>query len=452
MSAKAQSLLASAVNDVGNAGPLFQLLSFLAAQSGGALTATPLPRVLFVSNLAVVAGANGSIVAPYATIAAAMAVLVDGGTIVIAPGTYAEAVVVPAARRNVSIIGYGTVTIAATAGISLSYLPTGAYSAANPPRLYLENLIIGGAAAGLTVNGSGLASVGASVVLNNVNDVSLTGSELRFCDSIEAHGGTFTAPVAIAASRQAFLNDAVFSAGAGGGLTLDYDAANAGIVATHSGYNLNGCTVSLITHANEATVACNKSVTVINYAVSSLSATAAFSYNINFQGRITGTMALGTLPNTNGLTQPTINLQSSTIAALTVVSDDATAGGRTILAQGSSILSVTSNGGDATVALNVRGGLRPPTLTFGANFRLNRDQIAIRNVTFPNAATPFTFGAGVFAAEPAFPTGVTYSVAYGQRLVVAAVGSIPFTTLDTVAGFTATSTGTDADVTITAVA
>lgn len=445
---------ASAGNQDGRSGRLGRLLWALIGAISEA--AAPLPLVLFIAAGAPAAGADGSPGKPFPTFAAAIASsrFVDGASLWAAPGTYTETVTIPAARRNISIVGMGNVKLAPSAGQAIVYSPTGAYSASNLPLLRVQNVtLVGGAGLdGVVVDGSGLASTGAHVAIENVDDQTPDGSSLVGCNLIEVQQSRFTGRLAIRQSNRALV-DGVTVDDTVSGLVLEYDASAAGIVSSHNGYVVQDSKLGKIGHNNEAKVFCDKGVTATDYA-GSLSRDGNFVPGVTFHGTITNEMDLNSLPDTAGAAvAPVYDLRNAVISSLVVNSADTT--GASIDAKGSTVSAFDGSGGAQAFTIYFNGGLLPPTLAIDNNTLVGRDLTVLRSFVIaasPAPGTPFAFNVGVLAGVPRWPTGVLLSFAVAQRSAVAAVADIVRFSNDSSVGFIVTSdAGTTVDIHISSV-
>lgn len=149
----------------GDTGAKFSSLELLVGEAlaGAGGNVAPLSNVIFVDAGAPPAG-DGSIGKPFQTIAAGVAALTGGGTLMVAPNSYIEDPVV-IAGVDVSILCMGAQNQTTLPSFTLD-------STAAAVRLYIENASIN--AQSMTVTGAN----GATVTLSNVNagSASFTGA------------------------------------------------------------------------------------------------------------------------------------------------------------------------------------------------------------------------------------------------------------------------------------
>jgi hypothetical protein len=445
MTTKGQSLFQAANSERGLAGTgtaLGALLSFFATAVGNGAVNGPLANFIFVDGSYSGAVTEGSLNAPFTTIADAMAAITqDNTTVYVLPGTYAENVTIPATFNGIVLMGSGRrntfITGAASgAGVSVGLTAT----TATPQTFEIHDISISrGANAGIPLNISTTSTTGfqGGVLLQNV-DITANGAN-ALPMSLTSLGaltmlnctvsGTALADPLINTVASAVLRGCTFAS-----LTVSYNADIVGTVpAAGRGpvYLLGGTIVGgALTVTQQPDVVCDPSVRVGSLVGSTLTVGVAVvqAPKIEFHGQ-QGVPGSGTC----NIALPTAAAQASVLILDNATLYDATvdissAGGtQPISARGVTLAGTTgviALAGAGACQLDVRGmkgGAAIPYTVAGAGAHtVDRDKIVGLSATVNAAATTFRFGLDApFAAEPPFPAGVTYAV-YGTNEAPAA--------------------------------
>ncbi len=436
MTTKASSLFQAALSELGNNTAVAMLLGFLSSSVGNG----PLPNVIFVDGSAP-AGGNGSIGAPFDTIAGANAAISQSNTtIVVLPGTYAENVTMPItftglalvglSRRNTTISG---VAGAADVGTSVQLAATDA----TPQSFEIRNLTITrGANAGrpLRITTTSTTGFGGGVILNDVAVISnAANADVMTLTSLESltminctvtgtslatTAGCPLTNIAGASMRGCTFQDLLISFNTDVGVV---PAAGRGSILLTGGTRVTGT----LTFQQQADVICDASVRVGNIAGSSLSIGVAVAQAPRFQfhgQQGTSTAAGSTVVITMitpAATPSVYDFTGATFHAAIVSLVAGAAGTQPVNAQGirlGAAAGVVALTGVGVIALDVRGmsgGAVIPYTASHATHTVDRSKIVANGAAVTAAAKTFTLGTGgtaPFAVEPIWPAGATFAI------------------------------------------
>lgn len=399
------------------AGPLamaLQLIPEVLQASIATATGTNLGTVSAVSALTGDNGTaeRGNVAKPFATVQAAVAASLNGDTLLICPGTYAEAVVIPDAL-TVTLKGTNraTTTIAGGEGQALTWE---AAEGADASVTLLDLNFTSTAGPTLIATNSddqGLLRMERCSINNDgARGAIIAGVGVFEVFDIDGFNGTANPLLDLSDTTDAILFNVRLSRVRIGGV---------------SSVTLSGSSsLQVLDHTGAANVTVDRSVYVRQYAGASLT-----TGNLYFHGEV-------------GVGGGSINLTS---ASQQIDFRGATLAGMGVSYSGAAPLSVDMRGADVgllgasrsgagSLNIDLRGGSAGQrNITAGCT--LDRDGDAIEAVSVAAGVTVFVFGAGALAAVPPWPAGVGV-VAVAQGVVApTSLGDLITPTASGPAGF-----------------
>lgn len=343
--------------------------------------------------------ARGDISRPYATLAAALATCVAGDSILVAPGLYQEAVVVPPGG-SLTLRGLDpeTTRIQPSAGAALSWAPTGNHA------LRVEGLTLasGPGAAALDASQGGTVANSATLILR---DVRLVGGsvglrcemigrvEALHCTGVAADEGGLGVQLENVAS--AALTDWTGSAY----LTVD-PGAPLGVC------ELRGGSFPVLAQGGACKVVSDASASIDSYDATQLEGPALLQTRATI-GELLVTIAPGN--------SASFDLSCARVGSLVVTREESGGGAATVAARGAIIDTVALvNTTNSPLNLDIRSGSYG-ALTFDAGCCVDRDNDSISGLSVPSVASGgsghvFRYRSAPIANVPPFPAGVPYVV------------------------------------------
>lgn len=425
MSATAQSLLAAATAMVGTTGPLYELLSFLARQSGEG-GGGGFQGVLFVAKNGDDATGARNTLRPFLTVQAAVTASQDGDVVIVSPGDYNEQVTLPAARRTLTIKG-----MAASVSRIVSEEGSGLAGILWSPSSELESrltLIDLGLATDLQAVAitPAIANQGkCSLVLRQVEARSVTQVDVDLADMLEVLVDTFTGgEITVDNAIRGRFRNLVLDAE----LTFNVDVPTPIWLTDHENFVVESGQINQINHRGAAAVEVWEPVQVISqYLATPLLAGDGMFPQINFWGRAQSATIVTPADTETGTP---INLIGARFSVLTI--DNASAAPVEVFAQGVYVDQPAGLTGQASGGTDLILRLRSSNvqeIVLGAgntgNVFAETDGGVIVNANLAPGANAFTFGAGPLAAFRPFPIGTDLDITPTPRAALATPFYVP---------------------------